>query len=253
MHRGLRWLNVLVALVTLASALAVLASNLLDPDYQGYYHDRLSFVLAYVAVQVWMMVQFARGGRWVPWLAVAKAVAAYVFLLTWVHVGPDWLMMTPARYVYSLFDWGPENKTLMYAFVFLGRGVWNTLNAFALTEEWWRPLRARRPVLGRLVTAVPLAIVVTCVWKFMDDTRHDARTFSPEAYEVAATVARDLECEIIRTRQDQTTTDLRQRGEQRYEVAIRYGCPRTQIVVRAQDGRLGTATTDRPECCATPS
>src|SRR5262249_51867245 len=72
-RRALRIANVLVAVVTLASALAVLASDLAVPGYREHYRDALWFVLLYVALQFAILVAFVRDDRAVPWLAVAKA------------------------------------------------------------------------------------------------------------------------------------------------------------------------------------
>jgi hypothetical protein len=249
MRRSHRWLNVLVSLVTLASSLAVLVSDLTVPGYQAHYGDALPFVAAYTALHAWYLAVFLRGDRWMPWVAVAKMLGALVFLATFTAVGPAWMAVTPSRYVYQLFDWGPNTKIGMFAFVFLGRGAWNTFNAFVATEDWWRPLRTTRPILGRLVTIVPVAVIVTCVWAFFTLVQLDAKSFSPEAADVARIVLAGVDCETIRARDGTTTSDVRQRGTATYQVEIRYGCRGTQVVVRAEDGRLGTASAPRPECC----
>jgi hypothetical protein len=250
MRRWQRWANVFVSLVTVASAVAVLVSDLVVPGYQEHYGDALPFVLGYTALQGWFLAAFLRGDRWMPWAAVAKAVGAWLFLATFTAIGPAWMAVTPSRYVYQVFDWGPNTKLGMFAFVFLGRGAWNTFNAFLATEDWWRPLRTTRPILGRIVTIVPVAIIVTCVWAFLTLVRLDAKTFSPDAADVARVVLADVDCETIRSREGTTTTDVRQRGAATYQVEIRYGCRGTQVVVRAEDGRLGTASAPRPECCS---
>ena len=54
----------------------MLASDLLDPGYRAHYRDAIWFVTLYAAIQVVMLVEFARGGRLIPWLALAKAAAA---------------------------------------------------------------------------------------------------------------------------------------------------------------------------------
>jgi hypothetical protein len=244
-----RLFNVAIALVTLASALAVLGSDLLIPGYRGHYNDAVWFVALYCAVQVVMLVEFARDGRLVPWLAVAKTLAAYALLATFVVVWPIWRQWTPARYVYQLFDWGDGSRIGLFALVFLGRGAFNTLNAFYFTELWWRPLRARRPFLGRVVTALPLAALVLCLWSFVELVREEARTFSPDAQEVARMVYGGLDCEAVRTHAGKTTSDIRQRGERRYEVRIVYGCALTRVMVRADDGRVGATAGPRLECC----
>src|SRR5436305_1369398 len=152
MRRALRWLNVAIALVTLASGLAVLGSDLLVTGYRELHRDALWFVVAYCAAQVLMVVEFARDGRLVPWLAVAKALAACLFFASFFTSGLYWMAWTPGRYVYQLFVWGEETKVGLFALAFLGRGTFNTLNAFYFTRPWWGPLRVRRPPLGRAVT-----------------------------------------------------------------------------------------------------
>jgi hypothetical protein len=133
--------------------------------------------------------------------------------------------------------------------VFLGRGAGNTLVAFALTSTWWRPLRTTQPLVGRLVTAVPIGLTVLAVWAFLQLVRLDAQTYSVEAFDVARLVADGLDCDAVRTRSGQTNTDLRQRGDRTYDIQIAYGCPQTRVVVVDQDGRRGTADVQRPECC----
>src|SRR5439155_25851948 len=102
---ALRLANVAVALVTLVSALAVLASDLAVPGYREHYRDALWFVALYAVVQAVVLIAFARDGRLVPWLALLKAAAAYVFLLNFFALWPYWRTWTPARYVYQLFEW----------------------------------------------------------------------------------------------------------------------------------------------------
>jgi hypothetical protein len=245
----LRMTNVAVALVTMASAVAVLVSDVVVPGYRAHHRDALWFVAAYVAVQVVMLVGFARGGRLVPWLALAKTAAAYLFLLNFAALWPYWKTWTPARYVYQLFEWGEQSRLGLFALVFLGRGAFNTVNAMVLTQHWWGPLRHRRPLLGRLVTAIPVGVTATCVWIFLALAREEAETFSPEAQEVAQLVWQSLDCATVRERAGGTSTDLRQRGERRFEVRVTYGCDATRVVVRAEDGRLGAVSGARPECC----
>jgi len=245
-----RLLNVAIALVTLASGVAVLASDLAVPGYREHFRDAPWLVAAYCAVQVVMLVAFARDGRLVPWLALAKAAAAYALLAAFVQAWPVYRWWTPGRYVYQLFDWGETTRLGLFALLFLGRGAFNTVNAFYFTQPWWAPLRLRRPLFGRLVTAVPIAVTVSCVWAFTELVREEARTISPEAQEIARYLHATLDCETIRARAGTTTTDLRQHGERRYEVRIAYACADTRVVVRAEDGRLGTASGPRAECCA---
>src|SRR5262245_37265637 len=133
MPRTLRALNVLTALFALASALAVLVSNLVDPNYRAAYRDPLWLVLAYLAFYVVVVRAFVRSSAAAPWLAVTKALGAYLFLgtcaaLPWFALGTtatvegagaylylgafsaltrEWTLRTPGRYVYQLFDWGP--------------------------------------------------------------------------------------------------------------------------------------------------
>src|SRR5580765_609014 len=129
MPRTLRVLTVLPAVVSLASGAAVLLSNVLDPGYRAHFADPLWLVVVYLAFYVWVFWAFLRATPAAPWLGLAKALGAYVFLV-------------------------------FVAFVFLGRGAWNTANALTLTRDWWLGLRARAPLVGRLVTAVPVALLV---------------------------------------------------------------------------------------------
>jgi hypothetical protein len=247
----LRALNLLTAAVSLASALAVLVSMAVDPAYRAYYRDVPWFVVAYAGFYVAVLYAFASRTRLrlAQTLAVVKALGAYAFLVAFPTVGQTWMVWTPGRYVYQLFDWGADARIVLMAFVFLGRGAWNTVNAFALTIRWWIDLRARRPLLGRLATMVPIAIVVTCVWLFLALARMNAQEFSSEAHEVARLVVDGIGCEELRAKTGTTTTDLRQRGDRRYDVTIAWDCRDLRVVVRAPDGRLGTARTVRLECC----
>jgi hypothetical protein len=245
-----RLLNVAIALVTLASGLAVLGSDLFVPGYQEHYRDAVWFVALYCAVQAVMVVEFARDSPRIPWLALAKTVAAYLFLVTFVAVWPIYRNWTPGRYVYQLFEWGETTRIGLFALVFLGRGAFNTLNAFYFTEPWWRPLREHRPLLGRVVTALPLGVLVFCLWAFVELMREERRTFSPEAQDVSRLVYQSLDCDAVRQNRGKTTTDIRKRGEQSFEVRIAYDCAMTQVVVRAEDGRLGRTAGPQRECCA---
>src|SRR5262249_59383558 len=155
----------------------------------------------------------------VPWIAVAKAVAGLLLVATFKVIGPDWIQVTPARYVYQLFDWsdrldwGPNARLGLYAFVFLGRGAFNTFSAFELTRPLWWSLRETRPLLGRLITAVPVAVMVTCVWLFLEWRRLDLATFSPDASEVARLVLERIDCPTLRQHEGGTTDDVRQRRD----------------------------------------
>src|SRR4029453_2072470 len=248
MRRAIVWLNALGTAVTLLSALAVLVSWLVDPAYRLYFGDSLLFVIGYAALQAWFLWSFLRDTPSVPMVAVMRALAGWVFIALFVSVGPLWMRLTPARYVYQLFDWGPEARIGLFALVFLGRGAFNTFSAVVLTRERWWPLRERYPILGRVLTAIPVAIIATFVWAFVQMVRLDATTFSTDAYEVAHLVLEGIDCPTLREREGQTTTDLRQRGDRRYHVTIRWRCSEVQVEVRAEDGRMGVARGPRLEC-----
>jgi len=251
---SLRIVNLLTAATSLASALAVLASNLHDPGYRAHYRDALWLVVAYAAFYGVVLYAFASAHRvrLAQALAVAKALGAYLFLAAFPAVGLSWMVWTPGRYVYQLFDWGPEARVLLMAYVFLGRGLWNTVNAFAMTRDLWVPLRQRRPLVGRLVTIVPISITVLCAWMFLALARMNATEFSPEAHEIATLVAGGIACDELRAKAGTTTTDVRERGDRRYDVMIGWDCTDLRVIVRAPDGRIGTSRTPRPECCGTP-
>src|SRR5438445_10281282 len=194
MRRALRWLNVAIAVVTLTSGLAVLGSDLLVTGYRDLHRDALWFVVAYCAVQALMVVEFARDGRLVPWLAVAKSLAALLFFASFFTSGLYWMAWTPGRYVYQLFAWGEETKMGLFALAFLGRGTFNTLNAFYFTRPWWSPLRVRRPLLGRAVTALPIGVAALCACAFVGLVREEAMTFSPDAQDVSLVVRCAVAC-----------------------------------------------------------
>jgi len=103
-----------------------------------------------------------------------------------------------------------------------------------------------------VLTAVPVGIIATFVWAFMQMVRLDATTFSADAYEVARTVLDGIDCATLREREGQTTTDLRQRGDRSYHVTVTWRCRDVQIEVRAEDGRIGVARGPRLECCPGP-
>jgi len=250
---ALRLVNVAVALVTLASALAVLASDLAIPGYRAHYRDALWFVALYAAIQLVMLVEFVRDGRLVPWLALAKAAAAYAFIASSFVVWPYWRTWTPARYVYQLFEWEDGRRVPLFALIFLGRGAFNTVNAMVFTAPWWSALRARRPLLGRAVTAVPVGLTALFAWAFIQLTTEEAKTFSRDATQVARLVLAGLDCDAVRANAGKLHTDVRQRGDRRYDVEIEYRCELTRVVVRAEDGRIGMAAEPRAECCAPAS
>lgn len=243
MRRALRALNVACALVALASALAVLGSTLLEPGYREAHRDAPALVLAYAAWQGLVAWAFARDHRLVPWLALGKTLAAYAFLATFAVAGPYWMAWTPGRYVYQLFDWGAGAEIGVFAMVWLGRGVWNTLNALYFTAPWWQPLRTRRPLVGRVVTAVAIALVVFCLWTFRELVRVG------HVRDVARAVFTQLDCPTIRAHAGQTTTDVREGGERRYTVRIVYDCPHIRVIVADADGRVATWAGPRAECC----
>ena len=60
---------------------------------------------------------------------------------------------------------------------------------------------------------------------------------------------RGLDCAAVRAHAGETTTDLRQRGDRRYQVEIAYGCDVTRVLVRDQDGRVGNAAGPQLDCC----
>jgi hypothetical protein len=90
---------------------------------------------------------------------------------------------------------------------------------------------------------------VLCVWVFFQLAREEARTFSPEASEIASLVLADIDCDAIRKKAGETTTDLRRRGERTYQVEIHWDCRLVGVHVRAEDGRGAQAAEPRPECC----
>ena len=251
---SLRILNLVTAATAIASALAVLVSTLGDPGYRAHYRDAPWFVVAYATFYGVVVYAFAsaRRRRLAQALALVKALAAYAFIVAFPAVGQSWMVWTPGRYVYQLFDWGPEARTLLIAYVFLGRGLWNTVNVFALTRDLWIPLRMRRPLFGRLVTIVPVSLTVLFTWLFFALARMNATEFSSEAHEVAQLVADGIDCDELQKKAGTTTTDVRERNDRRYDVTIGWDCTDLRIIVKAPDGRLGTARTPRPECCTPP-
>jgi hypothetical protein len=206
-------------------------------------------VIAYSAVQAVMLIEFARDGRLVPWLAVVKAVAAWLFLANFTSLWPYWRVWTPARYVYEFFDWGERTRMGLYALVFLGRGAFNTLNAFYFTQPAWRRLRVTHPLIGRVVTALPPAGMILCIWMFMQLVREEVETFSPDAQGVARIIYEGLDCDAVRANDGKTTDDVRQQGERHYNVRIAWGCAQTRVLVQAEDGRLGAAAGPQLACC----
>ena len=244
-----RLAHALVALATLASAVAVLVSDLAVAGYREHYRDAVWFVAIYVAVQAGLLAGFLRDGPHVKWLALVKAIAAWLFLANFFVLWPYWKMWTPARYVYLVFEQSNGSQLALMAFVLLGRGAFNTLSAFYFTREWWMPLRDRMPLVGRIVTMLPVAVAGLCVWFFVALAAEEYRTFSPEAYAVAEEILATAPCEQVRERAGTTTEDVRQRDDRRYEVRITWACELTRVIVRTPDGRLGTFAAPRTECC----
>jgi hypothetical protein len=152
---------------------------------------------------------------------------------------------TPSRYVYQLFDWGPGLEIVLFAFLWLGRGVVGTVNALYFTAPWLQRLRARRPLVGRAVTAVALLVLVWCSWTFVELLRVG------NLRDVAGGIWTTLDCETMRAKNGETTTDVRQGpdGKRRYTVRIAWGCPETRVIVADEDGRIATWAGERHDCC----
>ena len=243
MRAGLRYWNVFVSGVCLVSAGLVLGSNAFDAEYRARSLDNVPFVVGYAGLQVWMMGGFARNTWAVPWLGVGKAVAAYLFLLTFVPAGPLWMAWSPGRYVYQLFDWGPGAEFILFGFLFLGRGVGHTINALVLTQQWWRPWRMRQPLLSRVFSALPIVIVVLCLWTYSEIIR------TQWTRDLAQRVVDELDCPTVQTQMGRTITDVRQMGRQRFHVRIVYGCPTTRVFVADQSSHVGMAE-GASRCCA---
>jgi len=250
MHRTLRTLNLIATAVTLASGLSVLAQDLLVQGYRDYHRDWIAFVAAYCAVQAFTLHQLVWNGRALPWLIAARAAVAYVFLLGLTSLWPQWRYWTPGRYVYELVDVPGMFNLGLYALIFLGRGAFNTWSLMGVTEHWWRPLRSHQPVVGRLVTAGFVAGLVFPVWTFLGVITQEAKTYSPEAEAVAREVLGGISCETLQEKVGQQTTDLRRRGETNYHVQIAYDCTVMRVVVRMEDGRVGSYSASPGDCCA---
>jgi hypothetical protein len=250
MRRTLRWTNILVSGAALASGLAVLASNLLDPGYRAHYRDSLLLVVAYLAFYGVVLLAFARDDRRTAHLAVAKALGAYLLLATFVVLGPLWMARSPGRYLYLLFDWGRDAPSVLLAYVILGRGLWNTLNAMFFTAQWWIPLRVHHPLGGRVLTMVPIGLAAAFVALFVELRRQERETYSPVADEVAQQVFASIDCAEIRAKQGTETTDLRERSDgQRFHVHVRWDCRAVRVYVQDKDGRFGQFAGPREECC----
>ena len=248
--RTLRALNAVATLFTLTSGLSVLAQDLLVEGYREYHRDWVGFVAAYCAVQVALLHQLVRNGPALPWLIAGRAVVAYVFLLNITSLWPQWRYWTPGRYVYELVDLPGTLNLGLYTLIFLGRGAFNTWSLMGATRGWWKPLRQSHPFAGRLVTAGFVAGLVFPVWTYLVMITQEAKDYSPEAEAVAREVLSGIECATLQAKAGQTTTDLRRRGETSYHVQIAYDCAVTRVVVRMEDGRMGSYSGSPGDCCA---
>lgn len=246
MRTVVRYLNVAIAGLCLASALIVLGTNVFDPVYRAKADDALWFVALYATAQAAVLGAMWRDTPAVPWIGIAKALLAYAFLVTFVPLGPWWMAWSPGRYVYTLFDWGPGAEFILFGFLFIGRGAGNTMNALLLTEPWWRPWRRTQPLLSRVFTAVPVGIVVLCVWTFFEVVR------TQWTRDVAQMVLDGLDCPTVQAKQGETTTDVRQMGTQKFVVRITYGCPATRVMVADQTSHIGMVE-GASRCCVTGS
>jgi hypothetical protein len=112
------------------------------------------------------------------------------------------------------------------------------------------PLRQRQPLLGRVVTMLPLGITVALVAAFVELRNLDRQMYSADAHAVARQVLDGLSCDEIRAKQGTETTDVRQRDTDRFVVRIRWDCRAVRVLVQAPDERVGHAEADRAECCA---
>jgi hypothetical protein len=245
----LRALNVVATVVTLASGLGVLAQDLLVDGYREYHRDWVTFVAAYCAVQVFTLHQLLRNGSALPWLIAARAAVAYVFLLNLTSLWPQWRYWTPGRYVYELVDIPGILNLGLYTLIFLGRGAFNTWSLMGATDGWWRPLRRSHPFAGRLVTAGFVAGLIFPVWTFLVVITQEAKTYSPEAEAVARAVLHGIPCATVQEKAGQQTTDLRRRGDTNYHVQIGYDCSVVRVVVRKDDGRVGSYSASPGDCC----
>lgn len=249
-HRTLRALNVVATGVTLASGLGVLAQDLLVAGYREYHRDWVPFVAAYCAAQAFTLAELLRNGPALPWLIGARAAVAYAFLLNLTTLWPQWRYWTPGRYVYELVDVPGILNIGLYALIFLGRGAFNTWSLLGATERWWRPLRKSHPLAGRLVTAGFVAGLVFPVWTFLLVITQEAKEYSSEAEAVAREVLHGISCATVQEKAGQQTTDLRRRGETSYHVQIAYDCAVMRVVVRTEDGRVGSYAASPGDCCA---
>src|SRR5262249_37627060 len=110
MRRAILWLNALGTAVTLPSELAGPGPWLLDPTCRLYFAHSPPFVAGYAVLQAWFLWSYVRDTPSVGLVAVLRAVAGWILIALFVSVGPLWMRITPGRYVYQLFDWGPEAR-----------------------------------------------------------------------------------------------------------------------------------------------
>ena len=253
MHRTLRALNVVATGVTLASGLGVLTQDLLVDGYRAYHRDWVTFVTVYCGVQAFTLDQLRRNGPALPWLIAARAGVAYFFLLNLTSLWPQWRYWTPGRYVYELVDVPGTFNLGLYSLIFLGRGAFNTWSLMGATDFWWRPLRRSHPFAGRLVTAGFVAGFVFPVWTFLGVITNEAKVYSPEAEAVAREVLHGIPCATVQEKAGQQTTDLRRRGDTNYHVQIGYDCDVVRVVVRMEDGKVGSYSASPGDCCTRPA
>jgi hypothetical protein len=247
---ALRLLNIVATLLTLASGVGVLAQDLLVDGYREHHRDWVAFVAAYCGAQAYTLEQLFRNGRALPWLIAARAAVAYFFLLNLTSLWPQWRYWTPGRYVYELVDLPGILNAGLLTLIFLGRGAGNTWSLIGSTQDWWRPLRKSHPFAGRLVTAAFAAGVVFPVWTYLLVLTQEANVYSPEAEAVAREVLAGIPCAAVQEKAGQQTTDLRRRGETSYHVQIAYDCELVRVVVRMEDGRVGSYYASPGDCCA---
>ena len=102
---------------------------------------------------------------------------------------------------------------------------------------------------GHLVTldlagALGFTVTAYATWRMLE-----RETYSALANEVAEQVFAGIDCAEIRAKQGRETTDVRQRGDERFAVRIRWDCRDLNVDVQDEAGRLGHFAAPRPECC----
>jgi len=131
---ALRILNIAATVLTLASGLGVLAQDLFVDGYREYHRDWVAFVAVYCGVQAYTLEQLILRGWALPWLIAARAAVAYVFLLNFTSLWPQWRYWTPGRYVYDLADIQGILNLGLFTLIFLGRGAGNTWSLIGATR-----------------------------------------------------------------------------------------------------------------------